>query len=184
MLKTIKTLPMQQMRTTACVSLLLMTQLLTACSSGIKTIVSKDSHTKASNSNPLINNRTFKPDLICNTPQLYANRIVGDGHCVSLIKKCAQAPQTSFWRPGPKVLNFQNQLPIGTIIATFKGSKYPNRVGYHAAIYISHDKEGIWVWDQWRGKPVHRRLIRTRYDKNATASNSAQAYSVVKLASN
>ena len=51
--------------------------------------------------------------------------------------------------------------------------------GYHAAIYIRHDQNGIWVWDQWVGKPVHQRLIRIRYDQ-ATASNSAQAYRIVK----
>lgn len=119
-------------------------------------------------------------DLICNTPQLYANKVVGDGHCVSLIKKCADAPLTSQWRAGKRVLGYADQLPLGTIIATFKNGRYPNTEGFHAAIYISHDRDGIWVWDQWRGKPVHRRLIRSRND-GANASNSAQAYSVVKL---
>lgn len=119
-------------------------------------------------------------DLKCNTPQLYANKIVGDGHCVSLIKQCANAPSTNLWRPGDYVLQHQNQLPLGSIIATFKNGRYPNRTGYHAAIYISHDDSGIWVWDQWIGKPVHRRLIKNRHDR-ADAGNTAQEYRIVKI---
>lgn len=118
--------------------------------------------------------------LICESPQLYANQVVGDGHCVSLIKKCAAAPATPQWRAGKQVLSFKHPLPLGTIIATFKNGRYPNRTGFHAAIYISHDASGIWVWDQWQGKAVHRRLIRTRSD-SSTASNSASAYRVVRL---
>lgn len=119
-------------------------------------------------------------DLVCNTPQLYANKVIGDGHCVSLIKKCASAPMTTQWRAGKFVLSYSDQLPLGTIIATFENGRYPNRTGHHTAIYISHDPSGIWVWDQWLGKAVHRRFIRTRKN-SVTASNSAQAYRVVKL---
>ena len=136
---------------------------------------------KSSNDKPVYTSHGIPQEyIICNTPQIYADKIIGDGHCVTLIKECASAPMTSEWRAGEKVLDHQDQLPLGTIIATFKNDRYPNRAGYHAAIYISHDQSGIWVWDQWRGKAVHRRLIRVRND-NATASNSAQAYSVVKL---
>jgi len=73
----------------------------------------------------------------------------------------------------------QGSIKPGSIIATFKKGVYPSKTGYHAAIYIKHGEDGIWVWDQWVGKPVHKRLIRTRYD-NATASNTAQAYSLVR----
>lgn len=118
------------------------------------------------------------PDLICPDARQYRDRVVGDGHCVSLIKRCSGAPDTIDWRPGATVLNAD--LPAGTIIATFKGDRYPSRRGYHAAIYIEQDERGIWVWDQWVGKPVHRRLIRIRQD-GALPSNSAQAYRVVKL---
>ena len=72
-----------------------------------------------------------------------------------------------------------DSIAAGTIIATFKNGKYPSVSGYHAAIYISHNEQGIWVWDQWVGKAVHKRLIRFRHD-NAPASNTAQAYSIVK----
>lgn len=116
--------------------------------------------------------------LICSNALDYAGQVVGDGHCVSLIKQCANAPHTSEWRPGKKVRG--KNLQQGSIIATFKNGKYPNKAGYHAAIYIEQTNDGIWVWDQWVGKPVHKRLIRFRNDR-ASASNTAQAYRVVKL---
>ncbi|GHA15423.1 hypothetical protein GCM10008090_26220 [Arenicella chitinivorans] len=122
--------------------------------------------------------RALMSDLVCKDAHQYRDRVVGDGHCVSLIKRCSGAPDTVDWRPGETVLNAD--LTPGTIIATFKGNRYPSRRGYHAAIYIEQDERGIWVWDQWVGKPVHRRLIRIRGD-DALPSNSAQAYRVVKL---
>lgn len=116
--------------------------------------------------------------LICNNAADYQGQVIGDGHCVSLIKQCANAPQTIDWKPGKKVLG--QKLAPGSIIATFKNGKYPNKRGYHAAIYIDQTPQGIWVWDQWVGKPVHKRLIRFRKDK-ASASNTAQAYRVVRV---
>jgi len=116
--------------------------------------------------------------LICQRANNYAGKQVGDGQCVSLIKLCSDAPDTNHWRPGKKVLG--QSLAPGTVIATFKNNRYPNQPGYHAAIYIRQDQYGIWVWDQWVGKAVHKRLIRIRKDK-ASASNTAQAYRVVKL---
>jgi hypothetical protein len=131
-------------------------------------------------SKPILTNNytvTF-PNLVCWSAASYKNQTVGDGHCISLIKHCTGAPSTRYWRPGASVMN--SALTAGTVIATFKNNRYPNRSGHHAAIYIEHDENGIWVWDQWLGKPVHRRLIRSRLD-NASASNTAQAYRVVKI---
>ena len=123
---------------------------------------------------------TIKPSYICQSPQSYAGTVVGDGQCVSFIKLCSHAPNTIDWSAGEKVLSqAPGTIPSGTIIATFKNGKYPSVTGYHAAIYISHSSEGIWVWDQWAGKAVHQRLIRVRHDK-ATASNTAQAYRIVR----
>lgn len=116
----------------------------------------------------------------CQSAASYANRVIGDGHCVSLIKRCSRAPSTAQWRPGAKVLSqAPGSIVPGSIIATFKNGRYPSREGYHAAIYISHSEQGIWVWDQWVGKAVHRRFIRVRND-GAQASNSAQAYRLVR----
>lgn len=118
--------------------------------------------------------------LICHAAHQYAGKVVGDGHCVSLIKQCSDAPNTVDWRPGKQVLKQPaGAISPGTIIATFENGRYPSRSGYHAAIYISHNQYGIWVWDQWLGMPVHKRLIRTRNDK-ANPSNSAQNYNIVR----
>lgn len=117
---------------------------------------------------------------ICHQPISYSGKVIGDGQCISLIRTCSMAPNTDQWKAGDKVLSLpQGSIPAGSVIATFKNGRYPNMTGYHAAIYISHDEQGIWVWDQWLGKPVHKRLIRNRLDK-ATASNKAQKYRLVK----
>ncbi|MBL4673685.1 MAG: BPSL0067 family protein [Arenicella sp.] len=133
-------------------------------------------------SKPIISDsfRIEMSQLVCQSASNYKDRVVGDGHCVSLIKRCAGAPPTTRWRAGASDLT--SDLPSGTVIATFKNNRYPNSSGHHAAIYIQHDENGIWVWDQWIGKPVHRRLIRTRND-NASAGNTAQAYRVVLIES-
>lgn len=119
----------------------------------------------------------FHNTYVCDNAASYKGKTVGDGHCVSLIKTCSEAPHTKHWKQGAKVLN-QTKLTPGTVIATFKNGRYPNKTGWHAAIYISHDSDGIWVWDQWKGKPVHKRLIRIRNDR-AAAGNTAQKYSLV-----
>lgn len=115
-------------------------------------------------------------NYICNNAGQYQGRVIGDGHCVSLIKHCSGAPNTVEWRAGE--LAWKNRIAPGTIIATFKNGRYPNITGYHAAIYIEQDSRGIWVWDQWLGKPVHKRLIRWR-NNGATDGNTAQAYRTV-----
>jgi len=119
-------------------------------------------------------------DLVCNTPDRFKGRVIGDGHCVSLIKRCTQAPTTSLWRPGNAVIG--SKVEPGTVIATFANGRYPNVTGHHAAIFIDQDDRGIWVWDQWVGKPVHKRLIRKRPINEAPPGNTAQFYRVVKLA--
>jgi hypothetical protein len=49
----------------------------------------------------------------------------------------------------------------GTAIATFESDgSYMSESGNHPAIYLYQDDDGIWVYDQWRGQPVHKRLIR------------------------
>ncbi|MBX2848103.1 MAG: BPSL0067 family protein [Acidiferrobacterales bacterium] len=115
-------------------------------------------------------------NYICTNAQAYQGQVIGDGHCVSFIKYCSGAPNTIDWHPGEKV--WKNDIRPGTIIATFKNNRYPNKTGYHAAIYIEQDAQGIWVWDQWQGKAVHKRLIRWRQD-NAADGNTAQSYRTV-----
>lgn len=116
--------------------------------------------------------------LLCNDASRFEHKVIGNGHCVSLIRLCSNAPTTNHWRAGEPVTK-SSPVP-GTVIATFAKGKYPNREGYHAAVFISQDHNGIWVWDQWQGKAVHKRLIRFG-NKKTDPSNAAQAYSIVKL---
>lgn len=124
---------------------------------------------------------SFGTQFRCQKPQRLIDQVVGNGHCVALIRECSNAPHTSTWRPGLRVMSLKShQVKTGSIVATFLNGKYPNKTGWHAAVYISHDKQGIWVWDQWLGKAVHKRLIRSNNDK-ATASNQAEEYRLVEF---
>lgn len=154
-------------------SILLTTiMILTGCSSNHKTDKSFEPSSTSKSTSHLIEFR-------CLDAKTYASQVVGTGHCVSLIRNCSGAPHTNRWKPGPYVLSQPaNSVESGTIIATFLNGHYPNKTGWHAAIYISHNENGIWVWDQWLGQPVHRRFIRHRVDK-ATAANKAQDYRIV-----
>ncbi len=113
---------------------------------------------------------------MCPEAAHYESQVVGNGHCVSLIQLCSGAPLTRHWREGPSVRGAS--IKAGAVIATFENERYPNKAGWHAAIYISQDEQGIWVWDQWVGKPVHKRLIRFRNGRG-TANNDGDAYSIV-----
>jgi len=113
---------------------------------------------------------------VCEDISRFVDKKVGNGECVDLLKACASTPNTYEWQPGEKV--WGNSIPTGTAIATFKRSKYPNKSGYHAAIYVSQDEKGIYVWDQWRGKNVHLRLIRFDQSKKKPG-NDATRYSVI-----
>ena len=135
-----------------------------------------ESHQGQSTTQPTFNQSKY----LCSATHQHQGQVIGDGHCVSLIKQCSNAPHTSLWLRGSQVLSLKpGSIKEGSIIATFKNGKYPNKSGYHAAIYIEHTSNGIWVWDQWVGMPVHKRFIRFRND-NASASNTAQAYSLVE----
>jgi hypothetical protein len=120
------------------------------------------------------NATTFK----CDNPQDSKGKVVGDGHCVAFIKACAGAPETEKWKAGKKVR--KAEIPIGTAIATFKDGKYAGNVtGNHAAIYDGQDTKGIFVWDQWKGQPVHRRHIEFRGGKGSP-SNDGDTFSVIE----
>ena len=93
-------------------------------------------------------------------PEAYLGEVVGNGHCVPFVQQVAGLPRTAAWAPGPLVRG-NRQIRSGTPIATFeRNGTYASRTGSHAAIYIGQDRNGLWVYDQWRGQPVHKRLIR------------------------
>ena len=54
--------------------------------------------------------------------------------------------------------------------------------GNHAAIYLYQDERGLWVYDQWQGQPVHKRLIRFAggSGKWGSKSNDGTRFAVIE----
>jgi hypothetical protein len=115
-------------------------------------------------------------------PEAFEGRVVGAGHCVDFVKAVAGVPQTATWRKGARVRG-NPHIERGTAIATFEADgTYTNQSGNHAAIYLYQDHRGIWVYDQWRGRPVHKRLIRFeggRGSGQGSKSNDGKRYAVI-----
>jgi hypothetical protein len=118
--------------------------------------------------------------------QLEKQPNVGSKQCVALVKTFAGTPPSSLWRQGIEVKGNQQQIKVGTAIATFVHGKYPNHpTGNHAALYVGQDALGIWVVDQWStsGTIRKRRLPFLGKDKAGaflTPSNNGDAFSVVE----
>jgi len=113
---------------------------------------------------------------ICQTPELFEGKKIGSGQCVAFVQQCAGAPTTGVWQQGQKVKG-SSMLSKGTAIATFVDGHYPNHAsGNHAAIYVSHDDDGIEVWDQWSGQTVHRRRIRFKGGSGSASNDGDQFY--------
>ena len=116
-------------------------------------------------------------------PEAFAGRVIGAGHCVDFVKAAAGAPVTVAWQGGAPVRN-NPQIAPGTAIATFEADgSYTDESGNHAAIYLSQDDHGIWVYDQWQGQPVHKRLIRFEGGsggKRGSKSNDGRRFAVIK----
>lgn|SRR5437667_8280280 len=117
---------------------------------------------------------------ISENPEGYDGKQVGNGQCVVFVEVAAKAPHTFCWKKGIDVKGAAN-IKKGTAIATFTNGKYTNyATGNHAAIYISQDKNGIWVYDQWTSQGmVKKRLIRFR-NGTGSPSNDGSAFSVIE----
>lgn len=118
---------------------------------------------------------------VCSKPEEYEGKKVGNGHCVVFVQECTKAPVTFSWKKGAKV---RGNLAIskGTAIATFdENGKYPNKpTGNHAAIYVSQDSTGVWVYDQWVAQgAVKKRLIRFKGGQGS-ASNDGDVFFVIE----
>lgn len=106
--------------------------------------------------------------------------------CVEFVRQATSAPHTTLWKPGVNVIDAKlGSIPRGTAIATFdKNGQYPtDKLGKHAAIYLSHDASGIRVLDQWndQGRVLERTIYINRPD--IPRINSAKQYFVIELAS-
>jgi hypothetical protein len=113
----------------------------------------------------------------------YMGKPVKDGTAVSFVQDVAKLPEPSKWGKGAKV----EGTPIrpGTPIATIKADGAFSAVrGNHAAVYITQNKKGIWVYDQYMTaagvqKPVDARFLKFK-NGVGSPSNDASAYSVIK----
>lgn len=112
-------------------------------------------------------------------PQQYVGTVVGTGHCVPYCQECSTAPHTSAWHRGRKVRG--GCFAPGTIIATFgPDGLYENATdgSSHAAVLLGEEPDGLRVYDQWVGQPVHERLIQFRGGEGDPC-NDGDAYHVV-----
>ena len=114
-------------------------------------------------------------------PLAHIGRVVGNGHCVALVRHedGAFAPHTSRWREGMKVVGAL--LEPGTAIATFQQGRYGNHTDgrSHAAIFCGHESNGIRVVDQWQGHPAAPRLIANRHG-NGPPVDDASRFAVIE----
>ena len=109
---------------------------------------------------------------------------VGNTECVEFVRQATKALPTTHWKPGTNVSRaVPGSIVPGTAIATFVNGKYPtDRLGKHAAIYLSHDKNSIQVLDQWneQGK-VEKRQIRFNNNRpGATRSDEGNWFYVIE----
>jgi hypothetical protein len=133
-------------------------------------------------------------DKIDQTDNAYPSPIMKDGvsigtQCVALVQGAPAAagssnpPKTSTWHPGIWVHGAQpGTIKKGTVIATFLNNIYPTGDPRHAAVYLSHDGNGITVIDQWVGKPrpSNSRPLTFRGVANRSVDNG-DLYYVVEL---
>jgi hypothetical protein len=126
---------------------------------------------------------TTDSPYIAASPEAFEGRVMGAGYCVDFVKAAAGVPRTVAWQEGIQVRGNPHIAP-GTAIATFgSDGSYTSETGNHAAIYLHQDDDGIWVYDQWQGQPVHKRLI--RYEggsgaKRGSKSNDGRRFAVIK----
>jgi hypothetical protein len=75
-----------------------------------------------------------------------------------------------------------NTIPEGTAIATFDpAGTYGNHTDgrSHGAIYVSQVAgQGLDVYDQWLGQPVHQRMIHFRKGVGLAVNDGNQFYVV------
>lgn len=119
------------------------------------------------------------------------------GECVGLVKENTGmydgvGVSTSSWSQGEFVKD--NDIPIGTAIATFVDKEYPSS-SQHAAIYLGKSDDGIIVLDQWNKyeknvetgewefkehRPAEVRTIRYKTTENKDYRNNGDYYYVIK----
>lgn len=128
------------------------------------------------------------PHIYLLAPTLQRKEKVGDGGCVTLIREFTPSLKnrhTSTWRQGAAVFGNYDLKP-GTAIATFINGKYASKdKGNHAAFYLRHDGDRIFIVDQFKkSRWIESRPIRRRgKNKDGTypyPSDNADAFFVIE----
>lgn len=111
--------------------------------------------------------------ISCSNPSRAMGNWLGrDQECAALVQSQCNLPGwTDYWRPGRHVGSNCNNIPPLTAIATFLGPygtyDHPS-LAQHSAIFIRCERDGIRVFDQWRGQPISNRVIPWRgWNQNA-----------------
>lgn len=108
-------------------------------------------------------------------------KVIGSGQCVAFVEAAAKAPHTAQWTRG-RIVAGDATIPPGTAIATFDpAGTYGNHTDgrSHGAIYVSQVAgEGLAVYDQWLGQPVHQRIIHFRHGSGLAVNDGNQFYVV------
>lgn len=117
---------------------------------------------------------------------LQGQPLVGDGECVTLVKKYAHLSNAATWHASKKVWG-NTSIPKGTAIATFFNGRWPGKSkGNHAAFYLGQYARGIWVMDQWNTQVrIEKHHLRPKGGANPDgsyphASSNAEAYFVIE----
>jgi len=130
-------------------------------------------------------------DKISKTPGAYTSSD-GTTQCVALVQLAlptagsSNPPNTSLWRRGIKVQTAApSAIMKGTVIATFTpAGLYPSgsEGQRHAAVYLSHDPNGINVIDQWANKTTpSERVLKFLGPEQPRSVNYGDHYYVVEL---
>jgi hypothetical protein len=113
-------------------------------------------------------------------PEHFMHKKVGSGESIDFVKSASTASGTGTWKQGIQVIGASlGVISKGTVIATMEGDNFPTHAaaGNHAAIYLSHDPNGIRVMDQWQGQHVGERHIGFN-DAGASRNNCSIFYVV------
>jgi len=106
-------------------------------------------------------------------------KVIGSGQCVAFVEAAAKTPLTAHWHRGRMVAG-DLTIPEGTAIATFDpAGTYGNHSDgrSHGAIYVSQVAgQGLLVYDQWLGQPVHERTIHFRHGAGLAVNDGNQFY--------
>lgn len=104
---------------------------------------------------------------------------VGTGECAVLPQWFNSAiPHTCHWKRGGPVKG--RVLIPGTVIATFNSNgDYVNRHGFHTALYVGQDAQGIKVIEQFSSLPAIR-LHKYHFGDPTSMENNADNYYVVE----